>query len=101
MAFALILGLGAVMVAQINQLAADLPRYQSTLREKIQSFRGLAAGSGTLERAAEVLQDLGKELEKPKAAERAELRPGGSVRTDRSRSRCASPIPAPCRPSLP
>ena len=30
-AFAAIFGLGALMMSQVNQLAADLPRYQSTL----------------------------------------------------------------------
>ena len=54
-----------MMVSQVNQLASDLPRYQFTLREKIQSLRGAAAGTGTLERASEVLQNLGKELDKP------------------------------------
>lgn len=43
-----------------------LPRYQFTIREKIKSIRGTAATSGTLERAADVLQDLGNELNKPK-----------------------------------
>ena len=65
LAFAAIFGLGALMVSQVNQLAGDLPGYQSTLREKIQSLRGAAAGTGTLERASEVLQDLGRELDKP------------------------------------
>ena len=65
MAFAIIFSLGALMMSQVNQLASDLPRYQSTLREKIQSLRGAAAGTGTLERASEVLQNLGKELDKP------------------------------------
>ncbi len=36
------------------------------MREKIKSLRGAAATSGTLERAADVLQDLGKELDRPK-----------------------------------
>jgi predicted PurR-regulated permease PerM len=71
LAFAIILGLGAVMVAQVNQLAGDLPRYEATLRDKIQSFRGIIGGSGTLERAAEVLQDLGKEIDKPRKGEGA------------------------------
>ena len=63
--FAVIFGLGALMVSQVNQLATDLPRYQSTLSDKIQSLRGAAAGTGTLERASEVLKNLGKELDKP------------------------------------
>jgi len=65
-AFAAIFSLGALMVSQVNQLASDLPRYQSTLREKIQSLRGAAAGTDTLERASQVLQDLSSELDKPR-----------------------------------
>jgi predicted PurR-regulated permease PerM len=65
-AFASIFALGGVIATQVTELAADLPRYQFTMREKIHSLRGTAATSGTLERAADVLQDLGKELNKPK-----------------------------------
>jgi predicted PurR-regulated permease PerM len=64
-AFAGIFSLGALMVSQVNELAGELPRYQSTLREKIQSLRGAAAGTSTLERASQVLQDLSSELDKP------------------------------------
>lgn len=65
MAFMVIFGLSGVIVSQVNQLAEDLPRYQTTLREKIQSLRGAAGGSRTLERASEVLQDLSNELSRP------------------------------------
>jgi predicted PurR-regulated permease PerM len=65
-AFASIFALGGVIATQVTELAGDLPQYQLTMREKIQSLRGTAATSGTLERAADVLQDLGKELNKPK-----------------------------------
>jgi predicted PurR-regulated permease PerM len=68
LAFLLIFALGGVIASQLNQLAGDLPRYQSTMREKIQSLRGTTATSSTLERAADVLQELGKELDKPKDA---------------------------------
>ena len=64
-AFAAVFGLAALMVSQVNQLASDLPSYQTTLREKIQSLRGASTGTGTLERASEVLHELGKELDKP------------------------------------
>lgn len=64
-AFAGIFALGGTMVSQVNQLAADLPKYQATLRDKIQSVRGATSGTGTLERATEVLQDLNSELNKP------------------------------------
>ncbi len=66
-AFATIFGLGALMVSQVNELANDLPRYQSTLRDKIQTLRGVSAGAGVLERASEVLQNLSKEIDKPKS----------------------------------
>jgi len=64
-AFAAIFALGSLMVSQVNELASDLPQYQSTLREKIHSLRAAAAATGTLERASEVLQDLSSELDKP------------------------------------
>jgi predicted PurR-regulated permease PerM len=66
LAFVSIFALGGVIATQVTELAGDLPRYQSTMREKIKSLRGTAATSGTLERAADVLHDLGKELNKPK-----------------------------------
>jgi len=66
-AFAGITALATVMATQVTQLAGDLPRYQATMREKVQSLRGSAAGSSALERAADVLQDLGKELDRPHA----------------------------------
>src|SRR4051794_4249169 len=65
-AFGVIFALGSLLVAQVNQLAADLPSYRSTLSEKVKSVRGITGGSSTLERASEVLQDLGKEIEGPK-----------------------------------
>ena len=65
-AFALIFAMGSLLATQLTQLAGDLPRYQSTISEKIQSFRDTRAGRGTLERASGMLKDLGKELDKPK-----------------------------------
>ena len=67
-AFAAIFALGSFMVAQVNQLAGDLPTYQTTLREKINSVRNVAGGTGTLERASNILRDLGKEIDKPDTA---------------------------------
>jgi predicted PurR-regulated permease PerM len=66
-AFAIIFALGSLIATQLNRLAGDLPRYQTTIQTKIQSVRGISGGSSTLERAAGMLQDLGKELDKPKA----------------------------------
>ena len=66
LAFALIFALGSLLATQLTQLAGDLPRYQSTISEKIQSFRETKAGRGTLERASDMLKDLSKEIDKPK-----------------------------------
>jgi predicted PurR-regulated permease PerM len=68
LAFALIFAMGSLLASQLTQLAGDLPRYQSTISEKIQSFRDTTAGRGTLERASGMLKDLSKELDKPKDA---------------------------------
>jgi predicted PurR-regulated permease PerM len=67
-AFALIFAMGSLLATQLTQLAQDLPKYQSTITEKIQSFRETTAGRGTLERASGMLKDLSKELDKPKDA---------------------------------
>jgi predicted PurR-regulated permease PerM len=77
LAFSLIFAMGSLLATQLTQLAGDLPRYQSTISEKIQSFRDTRAGRGTLERASDMLKDLGKELDKPKDAPSA--RASGSV----------------------
>ena len=68
LAFALIFAMGSLLAAQLSQLAGDLPNYQSTISQKIQSFRDAKAGSTTLERASDMLKDLSKELDKPKDA---------------------------------
>ena len=66
LAFSAIFGLGTLMVSQVTQLARELPRYQTTLREKVRSLRGVTGSAGTLERAAEVLQDLSQEIDRPR-----------------------------------
>jgi predicted PurR-regulated permease PerM len=88
-AFALIFALGSLLVAQVNQLATDLPSYRSTLSDKIKSVRGVAGGSGTLERASEVLQDLSKEIETPK--------PGAPSTSPRLPGTTTKPIPVEVR----
>ena len=66
-AFAAIFAVGGLIASQLTELAGELPRYELTMQEKIRTLRGTAAGSGTLERAAEVLQDLRQELNQPKS----------------------------------
>ena len=77
LAFSLIFAMGSLLATQLTQLAGDLPRYQSTISEKIQSFRDTKAGSSTLERASDMLKDLSKELDRPKDA--ASARTSGAI----------------------
>lgn len=79
LAFGVIFALGGVIVSQVSQLATDLPSYQTTLRDKIQSLKGVAGGSGTLERASEVLQDLSNELNRPGVQPRAAETPARPI----------------------
>lgn len=54
-----------LFTSTLTNLAADLPSYQTSLREKAQNLKSMATGSGTLERAAGVLESLRMELERP------------------------------------
>lgn len=68
LAFISIFAIGGIIASQLADLAGELPRYEYTMQEKIRSVRGTAAASGTLERAADVLKDLNKELTDPPPA---------------------------------
>ncbi|PSC04955.1 AI-2E family transporter [Alsobacter soli] len=82
-------GLGAIMAGQVTGLATELPHYERTIRDKIKSIRGMAAGNGALERAADVLQDLSKELEKPEQ--------NGPAALSRNPTENTAPIPVEVR----
>ncbi len=74
-AVAIMLGLGTVLVGGVRDLAKDLPRYEGVLRQKIQVLRGLTAGSASMDQAASMIEDLGKEL---KGGDRARTAPAAS-----------------------
>jgi len=63
-AFIVILGIGGLIGSQLAQLAENLPQYQNTITEKIQSARSTAAGSGIVGRASSMLRNLGNEITK-------------------------------------
>ena len=94
LAFALIFAMGSLLAAQVTQLAGDLPRYQSTISEKIQSFRDTKAGRGTLERASDMLKDLSKEIDKPKDSASAR---GPSSIANSGTSGSQAPVPVEVR----
>ena len=86
-----------LLVTQVTQLASDLPRYQSTLREKIKSLRGAAAGTETLERASAVLKELGKELDKPQDSKTPRSPTGSIKRAIGQAHTCRNPSSRPWR----
>jgi predicted PurR-regulated permease PerM len=91
--FAIIFSLGGLMVTQASRLAEALPGYEQTLRSKIESLRGLTGrGTGTLERASEVLNDLKTELQNQNT--KAGSPPGNTILHPSTDSR---PIPVEVR----
>ncbi len=66
LAFAVIFSVGALITQQIANLAAEMPRYQLTLTEKVKALKLVAAGNGgAFERASATLKNLQEELDKP------------------------------------
>lgn len=94
------LGLGALgflFASQVRQLAADLPTYRTTLREKMADVRGKAAEKGALSSAADIMQDLFKELNRREPANRQATAPAPASATpapDASSSRARIEAPA-------
>lgn len=68
--FAGIFALGAGLTTQISHLAQELPRYQTSLKEKVRTIGSLAGSEGgAIDVASATLRDLGNELSKgPDAA---------------------------------
>jgi predicted PurR-regulated permease PerM len=64
-AFGFIFSLGWMMSRQVTDLAADLPRYQTTLSEKIKSLRDSLSTSLVMKRAGNVLSNLQNQLSAP------------------------------------
>ncbi len=62
-AFAVLIGITTIVATALTNLAAELPRYESNLRQKAQSLKLVTSGGTTVEKAANVLQDLRTELQ--------------------------------------
>ena len=76
LAFAVILGIGALIGSQLAQLAENLPGYQSNITQKIHSLRDTTTSSGVVGRAATMLSDLGNEITKPRETAGRTAAPG-------------------------
>ncbi len=62
----LVLGLIALLVQQVYHLAAELPRYEFELREKLQAF---GSGSGPFEEVGKLFRRLGAAIRPPEPGE--------------------------------
>ncbi len=64
LAFAILLGLGAVIGKQVAQLGENLPQYQVVIEKKLQAVRSSAFSKGVVEKAADALHGLDTNLGK-------------------------------------
>ncbi len=84
-AFLVLFALGRVVGGQVAELAEDLPKYQATIREKIEALHRLQdQGAGTLEKAQGVLRDLGHALEDALTRISQTATPTGAAPADRA-----------------
>lgn len=64
LAGAILAGLGTMIVSQLTRLAAELPRYEFTIRDKANRLGALMSQSGAVESATAVLKGVTQELQR-------------------------------------
>jgi predicted PurR-regulated permease PerM/GAF domain-containing protein len=62
-ACAVIGGTGVYVANQFTELSRDLPRYESTIRDKLRAVRRLVSGPGALDEASKVIDAVGDEVQ--------------------------------------
>jgi predicted PurR-regulated permease PerM len=67
LAFAILVGLGAIIGKQVAQLGDNLPEYQTVIARKLDAVRSSALGKGLVEKAADALDGLNSNLGKSPA----------------------------------
>ena len=61
-AFIITFSLATMVMVEVNQLADDLPRYETTLGNKIRNLRDAVGRVGVLKNASNLLKDLDRQL---------------------------------------
>jgi predicted PurR-regulated permease PerM len=61
-AFFIAFCLATMVMVEVNQLANDLPRYETTLSEKIRDLRDAVGRAGVLKNTSNLLKDLDRQL---------------------------------------
>jgi predicted PurR-regulated permease PerM len=70
-ALAIALSLATMVMVEVSQLGNDLPRYQSTLGEKVHNLRDAVGRAGLLNNASSLLKSLDRELKGQEPSETA------------------------------
>ncbi|HEY6983891.1 AI-2E family transporter [Reyranella sp.] len=95
LAFLVMCGVAGLIGGQLAQLAENLPQYESTINQKIQSLQAAAAGNGIVERASSMLTDLRKEIRRSsESAARTATSSSEAASTDEQQQK---PIPVEIR----
>lgn len=76
MALAIALSLAAMVMIEVNQLSNDLPRYRTTLGNKIHNLHDTVGSAGILQNVSNLLKDLDNELKAPPQGEGPPDKPG-------------------------
>ncbi|MBV8850371.1 MAG: AI-2E family transporter [Methylobacteriaceae bacterium] len=91
-AFSLLAGLATIVAQQMADLTKELPNYETTITRKIASIKQLTTGSGSLERAAEVIKNISGQISQ---AEPETGKPAVAAPTERSSMLQQRPQPLP------
>ncbi len=93
LAFGVISALGTVVATGVRDLAADLPKYQAVLHDKVQALKGMTAGSRTLGQASTILQDLSNELQASRPQNPPNVAPRTGNASDTAAQANEKPVP--------
>jgi predicted PurR-regulated permease PerM len=88
-AFLITFSLATMVMVEVNQLASDLPRYETTLNEKVRNLRDAVGRAGLLTNASNLLKDLDREL---KAKDQTEAPSPKSPLPDDAKGRTPIPV---------
>jgi predicted PurR-regulated permease PerM len=70
-AFAILVGLGAIIGRQVAQLGEDLPEYKAVIGKKMETLRSSGFSKGIVEKAADALNGLDARIGRPAAQPKA------------------------------
>jgi predicted PurR-regulated permease PerM len=95
LAFAILVGLGAIIGKQVAQLSENLPEYQVVVTKKAEALRNSSFGKGLAEKAEDALKGLDSNLGKSTAPSQPAQSPGAAPPSDASLMQVEVHQPAP------